>query len=327
MAAVQLVRIKAARAGEVAAAFGVDPETLRRWSRAADGQGVAALVPAKRGPQGPTKLTGQVVANIQNRRAQRASLRAIAAAEGVSTASVRCVLAMDTDSVTETDSGTEAGMGEMGEQPKDEALEVAEAEPEVLAQPAPHGTERALAPWGLLDEATPVSTPAARVPLAGMLAALPALEATGLLACAPGCLRSVAGRVLRAGHDAFRRCPPRLAGQPRAEGAGRFSPHDLGRVLGMDRAPEAGTIRRKIAQLAVQGKAGDLLAGMAATHLVRTDEDDDQAGLVLYVDGHVRAYQGTQPVAKTRVSRLRFPAPATVDRTAPVPCGSARTHP
>ena len=95
----------------------------------------------------------------------------------------------------------------------------------------------------------------------------------------------------------------------------------------MDRAPEAGTISRKIAQLAVKGKAGDLLAGMAATHLVRTDEDDDQAGLVLYVDGHVRAYQGTQPVAKTRVSRLRFPAPATVDRTAPVPCGSARTHP
>src|SRR5665648_774506 len=37
------------------------------------------------------------------------------------------------------------------------------------------------------------------------------------------------------------------------------------------------------------------------------------AGLVLYVDGHVRAYQGTKRIGKTHLSRLRFPAPATVE--------------
>ena len=34
---------------------------------------------------------------------------------------------------------------------------------------------------------------------------------------------------------------------------------------------------------------------------------------VLYVDGHVRAYQGTRRIAKTHVPRLKFPAPATVE--------------
>jgi len=34
---------------------------------------------------------------------------------------------------------------------------------------------------------------------------------------------------------------------------------------------------------------------------------------VFYVDGHVRAYQGEHKVAKTHLSRLKFPAPATVE--------------
>lgn len=34
---------------------------------------------------------------------------------------------------------------------------------------------------------------------------------------------------------------------------------------------------------------------------------------MLYVDGHVRAYQGTRRIAKTHVPRLKFPAPATVE--------------
>src|ERR1019366_1074340 len=34
---------------------------------------------------------------------------------------------------------------------------------------------------------------------------------------------------------------------------------------------------------------------------------------MFYVDGHVRAYQGTRKIAKTHLSRLRFPAPPTVE--------------
>ena len=45
-----------------------------------------------------------------------------------------------------------------------------------------------------------------------------------------------------------------LAGEPRAEGATRVPPAALGRVLGLDRAPEVKTIRRKLGELAAAGR-------------------------------------------------------------------------
>jgi prepilin-type processing-associated H-X9-DG protein len=100
-----------------------------------------------------------------------------------------------------------------------------------------------------------------------------------------------------------------LLGQARAEGATRIDPPALGRVLGLDRAPEVKTIRRKIGLLAAAGRAGDWIAAMARRHV----QDRPEQAAVLYVDGHVRAYQGTRRIAKTHVPRLKFPAPATVE--------------
>ena len=88
-----------------------------------------------------------------------------------------------------------------------------------------------------------------------------------------------------------------LLGEARAEGAVRVDPVALGRVLGLDRAPEVKTIRRKIRLLAEAGKAGDWIAAMAARHVAARPEQ----AAVLYVDGHVRAYQGTRKIAKTHV--------------------------
>ncbi|HET9563912.1 MAG TPA: hypothetical protein VFP27_05270, partial [Mycobacterium sp.] len=100
-----------------------------------------------------------------------------------------------------------------------------------------------------------------------------------------------------------------LVGEARAEGAVRVDPVALGRVLGLDRAPEVKTIRRKIRLLAEVGKAGDWIAAMARRHV----EARAEQAAVCYVDGHVRAYQGTRRIAKTHVPRLKFPAPATVE--------------
>jgi hypothetical protein len=77
----------------------------------------------------------------------------------------------------------------------------------------------------------------------------------------------------------------------------------------LDRAPEVKTIRRKIRYLAEAGRAGDWTAAMARRHLQARPEQ----AAVCYVDGHVRAYQGTRAIAKTHVPRLKFPAPATVE--------------
>src|SRR5664280_851757 len=312
LAAVQLVRIKGARAVRVAEGFGVTTETLRRWEGAVTDVGVAALESGKRGPKGPSRLSQEVAANIRARRRSGASLRTIAAAVGVSEATVRRALpagsqAGTQDAATNGDACADDDSGDAG------TGQCAVVDLPVLPAAADRCGDRAAARWGQLTHAEPVFAPAARVPLAGLLLAIPALETTGLLPCAAtvfGSLRNgfygldtmLLEGVLRA-----------LAGEPRAEGATRIDPAALGRVLGLDRGPEVKTIRRNITALATTGRAEELLAAMATAHVARLDASNPDLLAVFYVDGHVRAYQGGRKVAKTHLSRLKFPAPATIE--------------
>jgi len=180
----------------------------------------------------------------------------------------------------------------------------------VLPDPVPREADRALARWGLPGEgAGPVFAAGARYPLAGLLLALPALEETGLLDAA----REVYGK-LRDGCYGLAATLLTLvflalAGEPRAEGATRVPPGALGRVLGLDRAPEVKTIRRKLAELAAAGKAHELVMALARRHAAARPE----AIGFLHADGHARAYFGTRKVQKTHVARLKFPAPAAME--------------
>jgi hypothetical protein len=154
-----------------------------------------------------------------------------------------------------------------------------------------------------------VFTPGARYPLAGLLLALPPLEDTGLLDAA----RQVYGQLKNGFYGLTATLLTvvflALAGEPRAEGATRVPPAALGRVLGLDRAPEVKTIRRKLGELAAAGKAADLIMALARRHAAARP---DTLGF-LYVDGHARVYHGTRTVQKTHVARLKFPAPATME--------------
>jgi transposase len=342
-AAVSLMRIKAASQLEVAEAFAVKPATVRRWEAQHADAGVAGLLPERKGPKRKSKLTAGTVAAIRRQRDVGASYRAIAAETGVSEGSVRNALKPARADVESDEPCVPTSSDEPLPQEQEQEQEVdVEAEPEVavepgpevnvgaedgcpatacavtaappvgvpvLADPVPRGAERVLARFGLIPAAPPVFTACARAPLAGLLLGLPALAGTGLLQTA----HAVYGELPNGFYSldtmlcegVFRA----LLGQARAEGAARIDPVALGRVLGLDRAPEVKTIRRKIGLLAEAGRAGDWIAAMARGHLqVRPEQ-----AAVLYVDGHVRAYQGTRKIAKTHVPRLKFPAPATVE--------------
>src|SRR6202050_2806576 len=82
LAAVQLVRLRAASQGQVACAFGVDPGTLWRWDQALAADGVAGLVPSRRGPKGASKLTPQLGERIAGLGAAGGAVRPVAAAAG-----------------------------------------------------------------------------------------------------------------------------------------------------------------------------------------------------------------------------------------------------
>ena len=314
LAAVQLVRLRAASQAQVAEAFGVDPVTVWRWDQALTEGGVAGLVPARKGPKRASKLTGEVVARVRELDGQGKTLAQIAAVAGVSVSSVRNALGRNPARATarqeaQAETGGELGAGdELGGKTGALTGEDAGGALPVLPDPVTRDAERALARWGLLGEAAaPVFAPGAKYPLAGLLLALPALEATGLLACA----RQVYGRLRNGfyGLDATLLALVflALAREPRAEGATRIPPAALGRVPGLDRAPEVKTIRRKLAELAAAGKAEELIMALARHHAAARPH----ALGFLYVDGHARAYYGTRTMQKTHVARLKFPAPAT----------------
>jgi transposase len=332
-AAVSLMRIKAATQLQVAEAFAVGPATVRRWETRLADDGVAGLFAERKGPKRKSKLTADSVAAIRRLRAGGASYRGIAAAAGVSVGSVRNALrdtgteepraptGLDAHIRTEPqieverEAGTEVRAGQdcpatMSDAPvTDTGTGAAEAVLPVLADPAPRAGERALARFGLIPAAPPVFTGCARAPLAGLLLGLPALAGTGLLECAHAVYGELPNGFYSLDTMLCESVFRALLGVARAEGAARIDPPALGRVLGLDRAPEVKTIRRKIRLLAEAGKAGDWIAAMAVRHVAARPEQ----AAVLYIDGHVRAYQGTRKIAKTHVPRLKFPAPATVE--------------
>lgn len=291
LAAVQAVETRAAQHQEVAAGFGVDEMTLRRWRHAWVAGGAEALVPRKRGPKGPSTMTADKQAEVARLRAAGWSRDAIAAELGVGAGTVSRAL---------------AGLGGAATPARPEP-ERAALEP--LAQPEDRVAERQAAARGELVEAAPRICEGAGLPLAGALVILPALAATGLL--------DAVGAVFRPARAAFYGLRSlvltvvfaALVGEPRAEGLTRLNPVDLGRLLGLDRAPEVRCLRARMTKLASQGRSAALLEALARRHV----ETNAEAAGVFYVDGHVRAYHGSADVPKAHVARIRLSMPAEID--------------
>jgi transposase len=307
---VQLVRIKAAKLYQVAAAFNVDKATVWRWAKTHAAGGVAGLVPGRTGPKGPSKLTDELAGEIRRLHAEGdKSLAAVAEATGVSEFTVRKALGR-----TEPDRRVIATRPSRRRGARDDE---ASAELAPVPDPEPRTAERGLARTGFLGQAAPIFTEGAKLPLAGLALALPALAATGLLDAAS----EVYGK-LRAGFYGLRAAALTmvflaLLGEPRAEGATRIRPADLGRLLGLDRAPEVKTIRRKLSELAARRRGEALITALARRHAAARPE----ALGFLYVDGHMRVYTGKRNLPKAHIARMRTPPrppqkPGSATRTA-----------
>ncbi|MFU8842002.1 MAG: putative transposase [Nitriliruptoraceae bacterium] len=302
LAAVGLVATGAARQRQVASAFGVNETTVWRWRSERERAGVAGLVDAPRGPKGAWKLTGEVTDQIVALHGQGRSGREIARRVSVSEGSVRRVLAAQPAGAVDADGQTGTGDRDGDRDPEP---------PELLARPKARSTERQAARAGLLAGAAPKICEGGQLPAAGSLLALPALAATGLLetaeevfadqAEAPAFydLRALVLTIVFAS----------LLGEPRAQGLTRIEPATLGRLLGLDRAPEPKTLRRRLDRLATLGRSDRMLEGLARRHL---DAHPDQAGM-FYIDGHVRAYHGRHDLPKAHLARMRISMPAEVD--------------
>jgi len=169
--------------------------------------------------------------------------------------------------------------------------------------------DRFLAHMGALDDAAPLFASAVRVPNAGVLLAVPSLVASGVLDAADKVYGSIGPAFYGLRTTLLTLLFMALWRIKRPEGLKERPPHELGRVLGLDRAPEVKTLRRKLVRLSRIGGAerlGRLVAERRVAAL-------GQALGMLYIDGHVRVYHGQRALPKAHVTRMRISMPATTD--------------
>jgi hypothetical protein len=83
----------------------------------------------------------------------------------------------------------------------------------------------------------------------------------------------------------------------------------LGWILGLDRAPEVKTLRRKLKRMAALGRSTRFGRALAERRVAA------RGALMgfLYIDGHVRVFHGKATLPKTHVARMRLSMPATTD--------------
>ena len=89
-----------------------------------------------------------------------------------------------------------------------------------------------------------------------------------------------------------------------------YAPGEWGKLLGLDRIPEARTLRNKVQHLSQDNQAKNWSAELCRYWM---ELEPEQAG-ILYIDGHVRVYNGSQTqLPKHHVARQKLCLRATTD--------------
>ena len=312
LAMVSLIEQRWADQNDIARTFGYSARTVRRHQQRFQDGGLAALGRGSGYPKGRSRLRGARTRLIHRLKTQGHANREIARRVGVSEMAVRKLL-------------RRMGWKELGSEQTKLALEQAPAaNPNLSAfcspdqarpstsqdqDPTDRRGDRLLAYLGLLDDAPPLFGSGASIPRAGVLLVLPALVQSGIFACAGQIYGSLGPAFYGLRTSLLTLLLMALWRIKRPEGLKEHSPAELGCVLGLDRAPEVKTLRRKLARLAAAGRATQFGRALAQRRVAARG-----AALgFLYADGHVRVYHGQHRLPKTHVARMRLSMPATSD--------------
>jgi transposase len=317
---------------EVARAFACSVRTVRRHQRRFEAGGLAALGHTHGYPPGRARLAATRRQWVQRLKAQGVGQREIARRIGVSEKAVRKLLrrlGWKANSATQSElplEGAETAdpnpfaptspalppVSSKGADPKLSGFCSATQTNCVVSQdtdPSDRCADRLLARLGLLEDAPPLFGSVPAVPRAGVLLALPVLVSSGVFACAEKIYGSLGPAFYGLRTSLLTLLLMALWRIKRPEGLKEYSPQDLGRVLGLDRAPEVKTLRRKLACLAATGRATQFGQALAQQRVALRG-----AALgFLYTDGHVRVYHGQHALPKAHVTRMRISLPATSD--------------
>ena len=300
MVTAQLIESGACRQVDILKTFGVSKSSVDRSQRKLREGGTEAFFKPRQGRKGGSILTPSVLEKAQAMLNQGRSRGDISNDLNVKSDTLRKAisdgrlyeseqrgLATTKSSRTQTDAEAADGMGTA-------CTRVA---------------ERSLAAFGKFIDASIQFESCLDVPNGGVLCALPALLANGLLEKSDEILGKVKGYysiihvMLLLAFMAL--CRIKVVEQLRGVAPGEF-----GKLLGLDRIPEVRCLRNKIDQMSI-----DDSSELWAAHLSRYwMEADSEAAGFLYIDGHVRVYHGgLTKLPRKYVSRERLFLRGTTD--------------
>jgi len=340
-AMVFLVESGFAQQTEVARAFGRSVRTVRRYQGRYARGGMAALGREEGWRRGRRRISGQRLRSIEMLKSQGMSNRAIAHRLGVSEKAIRKLLgpSKPAESAQLTFAGiTTAATGKppapsvpsaqstdddadratpsaedraVARDPITALVDDGEPVPMSLDRDASDRTfDRQLAYLGLLDDAAPLFREGASVPGVGLLCALPCLVESGLFRISRKLYGEIGPAFYGLRTTLLTLLLMALLRIKRPEHLKERDPAAFGRLLGLDRAPEVKTLRRRLTRLAAHHCAEQLGAELAR---LRVDQRGHLMGF-LYVDGHVRAYHGQRAISsRAYVARRHLAMPASTD--------------
>lgn len=319
---------------DVARAFGCSVRTVRRHQRRFDDGGLSALGHGSGYPRGRRRLRASRRKLIHRLKSEGHSNCEIARRVGISEMAVRKLLrrmgwkhkapakqlllplgeaSNPNLSASSSPASQESSAAPSGDSnPNLSAFRAASQEPLPFTldrDPANRVFDRLLACAGLLDDAAPQFRSGTRVPGAGVLLAVPPLLQSGVFDCAREVYGGIGPAFYGLRTSILTLLLMALLRIKRPEGLKEHPPEDLGRILGLDRAPEVKTLRRKLSRLTLAGRSVQFGHALAERRVALRG-----AALgFLYVDGHVRVYHGRHKIPKAHVARMRLSMPATSD--------------
>jgi transposase len=336
-AMVFLVESGFAQQTDVARAFGRSVRTVRRYQgRYAQG-GMAALGREEGWRRGRRRISGKRLRSIEMLKSQGMGNRAIAHRLGVSEKAIRKLVGPSKPAesgqlafagITTAAAGKPPTSAKSTGDDADRATPLAEdragdGDPITASaddgEPVPMSLDRdasdrtfdrQLAHLGLLDDAAPLFREGSSVPGVGVLLALPCLVESGLFRIGRKLYGEVGPAFYGLRTTLLTLLLMALLRIKRPEHLKERDPAAFGRLLGLDRAPEVKTLRRRLTRLAAHHCAEQLGAELAR---LRVDQRGHLMGF-LYIDGHVRAYHGQRAISsKAYVARRHLAMPASTD--------------
>jgi len=284
---------------EIVHAFGVSRNSVSRSVKRYLLEGPEAFFKARKG-RGGTVLTDEVLAKAQELLNLGEGKREVAEGLGVKYDTLRKAVSQ----------------GRLSEPSENKTVVSSKSERSGNDASAEMGTactrpdERMAAAMGLLHEGASTRFEACcDVSFGGVVCALPALVAGGLLSHMDECFKTLKGYysnlhvLILVAYMAL--CRIKTVEQLQYE-----APGEMGKLMGLDRIPEVRCLRKKLAELSEDG-APEKWARLLSRDWL---ENAPELAGALYVDGHVRVYHGTKTkLPKRFVSRERLCLRGTSD--------------